>query len=86
MPGGFEHPREKTGHSSRLALLNSDLFRDFSFFVSVVLSSWFFQEVEKARQAQESITRELRAKSEADRATHVEEVERIEVRCSGKTD
>eukprot|EP00752_Nemacystus_decipiens_P002681 g2507.t1 len=35
------------------------------------------QEVEKARESQESIVRELRVKAEADRAAHSEEIERI---------
>lgn len=50
------------------------------------MSSCFLQEVEKARQTQETIIRELRAKSEADRTAHVEEVERVKVRsCGGRS-
>lgn len=45
----------------------------------VVCRLVFLQEVEKARESQESIIRELRAKSEADRAAHAEDVERIKV-------
>eukprot|EP00903_Cladosiphon_okamuranus_P016387 g15112.t1 len=36
------------------------------------------QEVEKARESQEGIIRQLRAKSEADRAAHLEQLERIQ--------
>ncbi len=42
------------------------------------------QEVDKARQEQEGLLRELRTKSEADRAAHAEEIERLKVRgCAG---
>lgn len=39
----------------------------------------FVQEIEKARQAQESVLRDLRTKSEADTAAHAEEIERLKV-------
>lgn len=45
----------------------------------VVLLFCVLQEVEKARQDQESVLRDLRTKSEADRAAHAEEIERLKV-------
>lgn len=94
MPGGFERARETswTQQSSSVAAFDF-VPRYFGCACLCVLqqtlkivafcfdrpSSCFLQEVEKARQSQESIIRELRAKSEADRNTHAEEVERIKV-------
>lgn len=47
-------------------------------FVLMVLCA-FFQEVDKSKQAQDAVLRELRNKSEADREVHARDTERLEV-------
>lgn len=70
----FSSQVTENGRHERLSILRKIIL------LLCILLFFFAQEVEKARQAQEAVFRELREKHEAERDAHAQEIERREVR------